>query len=155
MSKAEKIYSQFKGQTRFENGTYYDPDGADVGLAVVTCSECLFGGGDRCVVYKEKGYGDGDIFRTKAKVTEERYCAFFLSDFWNDEDARQEIAKLSDRLYAEKQQAHNPTPVLGKNNNPGCIVALFKFLFRSIFFVLKLAFLAVIVIIGLRIYYGK
>lgn len=96
---ARSIFSKYKGATRFANGTYYDPDGENIGLAIVGCTDCLFRHADSCAVYKEEGWDDRKISDKKRRVSEDRHCDFFLSDFDDDAAARKEISALKDQLF--------------------------------------------------------
>lgn len=106
-SSAAEIYNRFRYNSQITSTGYIDPAGYEYDTrAVVGCLDCIFGfGSERCIIYKEKGWGDRDISKQMSTVMQENYCDYFLQSDWSegsdneDEIAKKAAAKIRDRLY--------------------------------------------------------
>lgn len=91
---ALSILNRFKYGSRITQDNYIDPLGYEYNRTMVSCGECIFSHGlEKCVLYKENDYSDGDIKHKMNLVYKENYCEYFLIQHFSEGDNEDEIAR--------------------------------------------------------------
>jgi hypothetical protein len=90
----KELLENFKGESCFGDTIYIDPLGFEYNRYIITCYECIFGvGHDSCLLLKENGIDDSEIYKYIMNVSKYNECEYFLIKNFSEKDRDDEIVR--------------------------------------------------------------
>ncbi|KPA14008.1 hypothetical protein MHK_005787 [Candidatus Magnetomorum sp. HK-1] len=88
MENCISLHRDYKGQSKFGGSIYIDPLGFEYKKSIVVCNECIFNlHFDKCILFKQEGWSDKDIYKKCKEVSLTNYCEYFIiQDFSEGND---------------------------------------------------------------------